>query len=73
MKEALERMDDGALSIILGSRKEGIQAIDKKTLDFEKALDIELSNITVKGEGDMAHHLQVLYSQYKSSHSHHGG
>ena len=67
MKEALERMDDGALSIILGSRKEGTQAIDKKTLDFEKALNIELSNITVKGEGDMAHHLQVLYSQYKSA------
>ena len=67
MKEALERMDDGALSIILGSRKEGIQAIDKKTLDFEKALNIELNNITVEGEGEMAHHLQGLYSQYKSA------
>jgi NtrC-family two-component system sensor histidine kinase KinB len=67
MKEALERMDDGALSIILGSRKEGTQAIDQKTLDFEKALNIELSNITVEGEGDMAHHLKVIYSQYKST------
>src|SRR5208337_3013643 len=66
MKEALERMDDGAQSILLGSRKEGTQAIDDKTLDFEKALNIELNNITVKGEGDMAHHLQGLYSQYKS-------
>jgi two-component system, NtrC family, sensor histidine kinase KinB len=67
MKEALERMDDGALSIILGSRKEGITIIERKTLDFEKALNIELSNITVKGEKEMAHKLQGLYSQYKSA------
>ncbi len=67
MKEALERMDDGALYIILGSGKEGTQAIDKKTLDFEKALDMELNNITMKGEGDLARHLQVLYLRYKSA------
>ena len=67
MKEALERMDDGAQSIIWGSRKEGAQAIDNRNLEFEKALNIELNNITVKGEGEMAHHLQRLYSQYKST------
>ncbi len=66
MKEALESMDDGAQSIILGSGKEATQAIDNKTLQFEKALNIELNNITLKGEGEMAHHLQGLYSRYKS-------
>jgi two-component system, NtrC family, sensor histidine kinase KinB len=67
MKEALERMDDGALSILLGSRKVGIVTINEKTLDFERALDIELNNITMKGEGDVAHDLQGLYSRYKSA------
>ncbi len=66
MKESLERMDDGALAIIMGYRKEGIDAIDKDALDFEKALNVELSNITVSGEGELAHHLDGLYSQYKS-------
>ncbi len=67
MKDALERMDDGALSILLGSREKGITIIKDNTLDFEKALNIELSNITVKGEEEMAHHLQGLYSRYKSA------
>ena len=67
MKESLERMDDGALSIILGDRKEGFNTIDKESIRFEKALNIELNNITIKGEGEMAHHLEALYAQYKST------
>ncbi|MCE5276245.1 MAG: HAMP domain-containing protein [Deltaproteobacteria bacterium] len=66
MKESLERMDDGSLSIILGNRKEGFDIIDKESIHFEKALNIELNNITMPGEGEMAHHLEGLFAQYKS-------
>jgi len=67
MKESLERMDDGAMSIILGDRKEGLNTIDKESIRFEQALNIQLNNITVKGEGEMANHLEALYTQYKST------
>ncbi len=32
---------------------------------FEKALQAELNNITLPGEGEKAHHLQDLFKQYK--------
>jgi two-component system, NtrC family, sensor histidine kinase KinB len=67
MNEALERMDDGALSIILGARNEGLNIIDNESIRFEKSLNIELNNITMGGEGEMAHHLEGLYAQYKST------
>ena len=67
MKESLERMDDGALSIILGDRREGLRAIDQEAVRFEKALNIELNNITLKDEGRMAQHLKGLYEQYKNT------
>ncbi len=49
MKEALERMDSGALFCLL-SYKEGKDIISENELKFEKALKIELNNITVPGE-----------------------
>jgi signal transduction histidine kinase len=66
MKESLEKIDDGALLVILGFRKEGIADINKNTPDFEKALSIELHNITLPGEGQKANHLRELYIQHKS-------
>ena len=66
MKESLEKIDDGALLVILGFRKEGIDDINKNTPDFEKALGIELHNITLPGEGQKANHLRELYIQHKS-------
>ena len=66
MKESMEKIDDGALLVILGFRKEGIDAINKNTPDFEKALSIELHNITLPGEGQKANHLRELYARHKS-------
>jgi len=67
MKDSLERMDDGALTVILGDRAEGFGIIERESLRFEKALTTELNNITLKDEGQMARHLEELYSQYKST------
>ena len=61
MKESLERMDSGALFILSGYEKEGREAIDGNVPKFEKALTIELNNITIPGEGEKAAHLSKLF------------
>ncbi|HVO68254.1 MAG TPA: ATP-binding protein [Syntrophales bacterium] len=66
MKESLERMDSGALFIISGSEKEGREAIDGNVPVFEKALQIELNNITLPGEGEKAAHLRELFGRYRT-------
>ncbi len=65
MKESLERMNSGAEFILLGKAKEGREAIDKNEVEFEKALQVELSNITVPGEGEKATHVLELFARYK--------
>jgi signal transduction histidine kinase len=66
MKESLERMDSGAEFILLGKAKEGREAIDKNEVEFEKALQVELSNITLPGEGEKATHVLELFARYKT-------
>jgi len=65
MKEALERIDSGILFTLLGYSQEGTGLIRKNESAFEKALQIELSNITLPGEGEKAAHVQELFQQYR--------
>jgi len=65
MKESLERMDSGAQFILLGKAKEGRDAIDKNEAEFEKALQAELHNITIPGEGERAARVQDLFARYR--------
>ena len=65
MKESLERMDSGAQFILLGKAKEGRDAIDKNEAEFEKALQAELNNITIPGEGERAARVQDLFARYR--------
>jgi signal transduction histidine kinase/HAMP domain-containing protein len=67
MKEALERIDSGILFKLLGYTQEGEGLIRKNELAFEKALEAELNNVTLPGEGERATHLQKLYVQYKTT------
>src|SRR5512136_484223 len=67
MEEALERMDSGMLFIFLGEKQKGTELIQKHEVLFEKALQAELSNITLPGEGEKAARLQELFKQYKMS------
>src|SRR4030042_5612217 len=67
MKEALERMDSGILFIFLGEKQKGTELIQKNEDLFEKALQAELNNITLPGEGEKATRLQELFKQYKMS------
>jgi signal transduction histidine kinase len=65
MQEAIERMDSGILFIFLGEKQRGADLIQKSETFFEKALQVELNNITLPGEGEKAHHLQDLFKKYK--------
>jgi hypothetical protein len=66
MKEALERMDSGILFELLGYTQKGDELIRKNELLFEMALQVELNNITLPGEGEKANHLQYLFGNYKT-------
>ena len=67
MKESLERMDSGVLFILSGYEKVGREAIDGNLPEFEKALAMELNNITLPGEGEKAANIQELFTKYKTT------
>lgn len=65
MKEAMERMDSGILFSLLGYSEKGDELIRKNEQGFEKALQVELGNITLPGEREKAAHLQELFKRYR--------
>jgi signal transduction histidine kinase len=67
MKESLERMDSGALFVLIGEKEKGTELIQKNEAAFEKALQVELNNITLPEEGKKAHHLQDHFKQYQAT------
>jgi signal transduction histidine kinase len=66
MKEALERIDSGILFTLLGDVGQGKDLIDRNTAAFDRALQVELSNITLPGEGERAVGLQELFREYRA-------
>ena len=66
MKEALGRMDSGAVFVVLGAEQKGNDQIAQNEARFEKALKVELGNITLPGEGEKAERLRQLFGQYRS-------
>jgi len=67
MKEALDRMDSGAVFVLLGAEEKGNKQIVQYEARFEKALQAEIGNITLPMEGEKAEHLKRLFQQYRSS------
>src|SRR6185295_6556114 len=67
MKEALERMDSGALFALAGVPERGRALAAVHRPRFEAALDRELHNITVPGEQERACRLRDLYSRYRAT------
>jgi NtrC-family two-component system sensor histidine kinase KinB len=65
MKEALERMDSAALFSLAGDAARGRTLAAANVPRFERALDLELHNITLPGEGKLAERLRQLYGQYR--------
>jgi NtrC-family two-component system sensor histidine kinase KinB len=66
MKEALERVDSGILFVLLGHAREGDELVRNNLAAFEKSLQVEMSNITLPAEGDMAPKLRDLFRQYET-------
>jgi two-component system, NtrC family, sensor histidine kinase KinB len=67
MKEALERMDSGILFVLLGHDREGRELIGTNEQRFGKALQVELNNITLPGEGEKAAALKGLFPRYREA------
>jgi two-component system, NtrC family, sensor histidine kinase KinB len=65
MKEALERMDSGALFALAGEPPQGRALVAQNHPRFEAALKTELGNITLPGEGERAARLRQLYGAYQ--------
>ncbi|HYL04530.1 MAG TPA: ATP-binding protein [Thermoanaerobaculia bacterium] len=64
MKEALERMDSGALFALAGDPRRGQQLAAANAPLFVRAMDVELRNITLPGEGPAAFRIRDLYAGY---------
>jgi len=64
MKESLERMDSGALFGLAGEEARGRSLAVEHRPRFEAALQTELGNITMPGEGERAERLRQLYAAY---------
>ena len=67
MKDALERMDSGAVFVLLGAEEKGNERIARHEVLFDKALQAEMGNITLPTEGEKAEQLKRLFQQYRSS------
>ena len=64
MKDALERIDSGVLFILLGEGDLGRQLVAQSVRVFERALQVELGNITLPGEGERAGRLKEYFGHY---------
>jgi signal transduction histidine kinase/HAMP domain-containing protein len=64
MKEAIERMDSGLLFATLGREELGRKQFEQNRKRFEEQLRIELGNVTVPGEREVADDLSSLFQAY---------
>jgi two-component system, NtrC family, sensor histidine kinase KinB len=67
MKEALERIDSGILFTLLGRTEQGRDLIQANGTAFKKALQVELNNLTLPGEGEKAARLEDLFNLYRNT------
>jgi signal transduction histidine kinase len=67
MKEALERIDSGVLFTLAGRADDGRGLIEEYSGKFRSALDVELGNITLPGEGQRAERIKELFARYSES------
>lgn len=67
MKEALERIDSGALFTALGQADRGEALVAEHRRAFEEALRVEEANITEPGEAEVARALRSQWTEYGSA------
>jgi hypothetical protein len=64
MKEAAERMDSAVFFSLVGEEQRGRSLYADYLPKFEDGLRVELGNITVPGEDQLAHSIQSLHARY---------
>ena len=66
MKEAIERMDSGALFIVAGERQKGLEQAEKNRPIFEAELKVQEGNITESGEKEFTAGLRAAWIDYQA-------
>ncbi len=66
MKEAIERLDSGALFVVAGQREKGIEQAEKFRPMFESELRVQEGNITESGEKEFTERLRNAWTQYQA-------
>jgi NtrC-family two-component system sensor histidine kinase KinB len=66
MKEAIERMDSGALFIVAGERQKGLEQTEKNQPIFEAELKVQEGNITESGEKEFTEGLRTAWMDYQT-------
>jgi len=67
MKESLERMDSGALFALTGDPAQGRTLVETHAPRFRQALALELSNLTIPGERELAEEIAELFDRYEEA------
>ena len=66
MKESIERLDSGALFVVIGERERGLTLAREHRPAFERELQVEEQNITEPGELDAATRLREAWNRYQA-------
>jgi len=66
MKEAIERMDSGALFIVAGQHQKGLEQAKKNSPIFEAELKVQEGNITEAGEKEFTAGLRDAWTDYQA-------
>lgn len=65
MKESIERLDSGALFVVIGERARGLALAEEHRPVFEREIQVEERNITEPGEADAAAALRAAWTDYQ--------
>lgn len=66
MKESIERLDSGALFLVIAERERGLALVREHRPAFERELQVEERNITEPGEAQAVATLRQAWSRYQS-------
>ena len=66
MKESIERLDSGALFVVIGERDRGLALAAEHRPAFERELQVEEANITEPGERERALALREEWTRYRA-------
>lgn len=64
MKETAERMDSALFFSLVGEEERARKMYDQNLPEFRESLNVEMHNITLPGEGDLAEKVQTLHERY---------